>query len=336
MDRSGTGHSLRRLAGVGHRQDSVADFKRLTFSLEAELKIMPVGACTKPVIIIYPDTMVANSVQLMWGPGAIDQGCMIATAYEFEDSNCEGSMGSLSGSISSTSDPFRKIREDSNYFCLGTIHEYALIGMYWSILISCRRGMSLECTTKLPCWVYLWHSVSVDKYHCETTSALFISRGNTNLQCAFATTAFVFGMITGGLISYTRNPTDLFGKKWCQVSAIAGAMCDIIITGTVWWFLRPARTGNVRSKPDYLNKLTQIFVHMGLFTWFPSIVAIAMVALVQNGNIGQFYSALPGSLLAKTYLNSMMAVLNARKSIREQQQEVGCSPMEIPTIPTIR
>ncbi|KIK40312.1 hypothetical protein CY34DRAFT_107832 [Suillus luteus UH-Slu-Lm8-n1] len=300
--------------------------------------------------------MVVNSVELMWGPGAI------ATAYGFEIQSLpkvdiqnyyEGSMGSLSGSISSTSDLFRKIRKDSNFFCLGTIHEYALIGMYWSILISCRRSMSLECTTKLPCTSMYYYilimaaaagciygmldcirsSVSVDKYNCETTSALFVSRGNTNLQCAFATTAFVFGMITGGLISYTRNPIDLFGKKWCQVSAIAGAMCDIVITGTVWWFLRPARTGNVRSKPDYLNKLTQIFVHMGLFT---CIVAIAMVALVQDGDIGQFYSALPGSLLAKTYLNSMMAVLNARKSIREQQREVCCSPMEIPTIPTIR
>jgi regulator of sirC expression with transglutaminase-like and TPR domain len=75
---------------------------------------------------------------------------------------------------------------------------------------------------------------------------------------------------------------------------------------------------------------------MGLFT---CMVAIAMVVLyqVQDGGLGQFYSAFPGSLLAKTYLNSMMAVLNARKAIRERQQlEVGLSPMELPTIPTIR
>jgi hypothetical protein len=158
----------------------------------------------------------------------------------------------------------------------------------------------------------------------------------TGIICAFALTAFVFGTITGGLIFYTRNPVNLFGKKWCQVSAVAGALCDILITGTVWWFLRPARTGNVRSKPNYINQLAQIFVNMGLFT---CMVAIAMVVpyQVQDGGLGQFYSAFPGSLLAKTYLNSMMAVLNARKAIRERQQlEVGLSPMELPTIPTIR
>lgn len=279
--------------------------------------------------------MVVNSVELMWGPGAI--GCMIATAF----------YGVAFGQYIFY---LRSFPQDSKrlkffimgVFCLGTIHEYALIGMYWSILISCRRSMSLECTTKLPWQMVLgvfmacWIVFAVQCFYAHRVWIITeYNRLLTGIICAFATTAFVFGMITGGLISYTRNPIDLFGKKWCQVSAIAGAMCDIVITGTVWWFLRPARTGNVRSKPDYLNKLTQIFVHMGLFT---CIVAIAMVALyqVQDGDIGQFYSALPGSLLAKTYLNSMMAVLNARKSIREQQREVCCSPMEIPTIPTIR
>lgn len=297
--------------------------------------------------------MVANSVELMWGPGFI--GFMIATAF----------YGIAFGQYifylrSFPEDPKRLKLFIMMVFCLGTIHEYALIGMYWSILISCRRSTSLECTTKLPwqmvlgvfmaCWIvfavqcFYAHRVWIITEH---------NRLITGIICAFATTAFgqffrsqipniwlfrtvVFGTITGGLIFYTRNPVDLFGKKWCQVSAVAGALCDILITGTVWWFLRPARTDNVRSQPIYLNKLTQIFVNMGLFT---CIVAIVMVALyqVQDGGLGQFYSALPGSLLAKTYLNSMMAVLNARKSIRERQQlEVGRSPMELPTIPTIR
>ncbi|KAG1888134.1 hypothetical protein F4604DRAFT_1899772 [Suillus subluteus] len=278
--------------------------------------------------------MVVNSVELMWGPGVI--GFMIATAF----------YGIAFGQYIFY---LRSFPQDSkrlklfimSVFCLGTIHEYALIGMYWSILISCRRSTSFECMAKLPwqmvlgvfmaCWIVfavqwyvsamdnlLQHDIKVD----STVESFYAHRVwiiteynrlitgiivNTNLQCAFAIAAFVFGMITGGLIFYTRNPVDLFGKKWCQISAVAGALCDILITGTVWWFLRPARTDNVRSNPNYLNKLTQIFVNMGLFT---CIVAIAMVVLyqVQDGGLGQFYSALPGSLLAKTYLNSMMAV----------------------------
>ncbi|KAG2339122.1 hypothetical protein BDR05DRAFT_635015 [Suillus weaverae] len=300
--------------------------------------------------------MVANSVELMWGPGAI--GFMIATAF----------YGIAFGQYIFY---LRSFPEDSKrlklfimmVFCLGTIHEYALIGMYWSILISCRRSTSLECTTKLP-WQMLgvfmacWIVFAVQCFYAHRVWIITeYNRLITGIICAFATTAFVFGTITGGLIFYTRNPVDLFGKKWCQVSAVAGALCDILITGTVWWFLRPARTGNVRSKPDLLNKLTQIFVNMGLFTWYVQCYkrvehshhevfqhcgnhdgcARLFQYQVQDGGLGQFYSALPGSLLAKTYLNSMMAVLNARKSIRERQQlEVGRSPMELPTIPTIR
>jgi len=277
-----------------------------------------------------------NSVQVMWGPGAI--GFMIATAF----------YGAAFGQYIFY---LRSFPQDSKrlklfvfmVFCLGTIHEYALIGMYWSILISCRRSTSHECTTELPwqmvlgvfmaCWIifavqcFYAHRVWIITEH---------NRLITGTICAFAATALVFGTITGSVIFVTRNPIDLFGKKWCQISAVAGALCDILITGTVWWFLRPARTDNVRSKPDVLNKLTQIFVHMGLLT---CIMAIAMAVLyqVQDGGLGQFYSALPGSLLAKTYLNSMMGVLNARKSIREQQRlEAVSSSMELPTIPTIR
>ncbi|KAG1855639.1 hypothetical protein DFJ58DRAFT_785807 [Suillus subalutaceus] len=279
--------------------------------------------------------MVVNSVELMWGPGVI--GFMIATAF----------YGIAFGQYIFY---LRSFPQDSKrlklfimtVFCLGTIHEYALIGMYWSILISCRRSTSFECMAKLPWQMVLgvfmacWIVFAVQCFYAHRVWIITeYNRLITGIICAFAIAAFVFGTITGGLIFYTRNPVDLFGKKWCQISAVAGALCDILITGTVWWFLRPARTGNVRSNPNYLNKLTQIFVNMGLFT---CIMAIAMVVLyqVQDGGLGQFYSALPGSLLAKTYLNSMMAVLNARKSIREQQLEVGRSPMELPTIPTIR
>ncbi|KAG2360693.1 hypothetical protein BDR07DRAFT_1411828 [Suillus spraguei] len=281
--------------------------------------------------------MVTNSIELMWGPGFI--GFVIATAF----------YGVAFGQYvfyvrSFPQDPKTLKLFIMTVFCVGTVHEYALIGMFWSILISCRRSTSLECMTKLPWQMVLgvftacWIVFAVQCFYAHRVWIITeYNRLITGIICAFAIAAFVFGTITGCLIFYTRNPVDLFGKKWCQISAVAGALCDILITGTVWWFLRPARTGNVRSKPNYhyLNKLTQIFVHMGLFT---CIVAIAMVVLyqIQDGGLGQFYSALPGSLIAKTYLNSMMAVLNARKSIREQRLEVGRSPMELPTIPTIR
>ncbi|KAG1743686.1 uncharacterized protein EDB91DRAFT_1125385 [Suillus paluster] len=139
-------------------------------------------------------------------------------------------------------------------------------------------------------------------------------------------------MITSGLMFRGRSPKVLYGTKRTQFAAFADALCDIGITGSVWWFLHPARTDNVRSKSrNYLKELTQILVNTGLIS---CVVAVTMAVLYQVQN-GHYYSAAPGSLLGKTYFNSMMAVLNARKSIRERQR-LARSVTELPTIPTIR
>ncbi|KAG1752028.1 hypothetical protein EDB19DRAFT_2021804 [Suillus lakei] len=216
--------------------------------------------------------MAANSAELMWGPGVI--GCVIATVL----------YGIAFGQYIFY---LRSFPQDSKrfksflmvVFCFGTIEQYALVGVYWSILISCRRNTSLECTTKLPCLGYLRTAWIMFAVQCFYAHRVWIitehNRLLTGIISVLAATSFVFGLITSGLVFYTRNPVVLFGKKWCQVSGVTGALCDIFITGTVWWFLRPARTGNVRPKPNYLNKLTQIFVNMGLFT---CIVAITLAA----------------------------------------------------------
>ncbi|KIK13340.1 hypothetical protein PISMIDRAFT_688738, partial [Pisolithus microcarpus 441] len=48
---------------------------------------------------------------------------------------------------------------------------------------------------------------------------------------------------------------------------------------------------------------------------------------------GKNFTAAPGAILGKTYANSMLAVLNARKGIRDHQQ--AAPPLEIPTLPSI-
>ncbi|KAG0696176.1 hypothetical protein DFH29DRAFT_213865 [Suillus ampliporus] len=135
---------------------------------------------------------------------------------------------------------------------------------------------------------------------------------------------------------YARSPEVLFGTKWSQLATSASASCDVVITGTVWWFLQPGRTGNVRSKSrNYLKPLTRIFIHMGLFSCLVSITMVVLYQL-QDGRIGQFYTAAPGAVVGKSYMNSMMAVLNARKSIREREQLArNATVVELPTIPTI-
>ncbi|KAG1888141.1 hypothetical protein F4604DRAFT_1715739 [Suillus subluteus] len=92
--------------------------------------------------------MAADSTELMWEPGFI--GFIITTAL----------YGTAFGQYLFY---VRWFPQDSRElklfitmaFCLDTIQEYSLIGMYWSIFISCRRSMSLECTTQLPWQVLL-------------------------------------------------------------------------------------------------------------------------------------------------------------------------------------
>ncbi|KIN96638.1 hypothetical protein M404DRAFT_242551 [Pisolithus tinctorius Marx 270] len=72
---------------------------------------------------------------------------------------------------------------------------------------------------------------------------------------------------------------------------------------------------------------------MGLITFMG---ALAMTILYfQDQLVGKYFTAAPGAILGKTYANSMLAVLNARKSIRDQQQAQAL-PLEIPTLPSIR
>ncbi|KAG1743679.1 uncharacterized protein EDB91DRAFT_220723 [Suillus paluster] len=156
----------------------------------------------------------------------------------------------------------------------------------------------------------------------------------TGIISTLATTSFACGMILSGLVLHTRNPEILFGTKWSQLATIASAACDFVITGTIWWFLRPERTDNVRSKSsNYIKSITRTFIHMGLFS---CLVSISMVVLYQLQD-GHFYIAAPGAVIGKSYMNSMMAVLNARKSIREREQLArNAMVVELPTLHTIR
>ncbi|KAG1737939.1 hypothetical protein EDD22DRAFT_923301 [Suillus occidentalis] len=123
--------------------------------------------------------MAPNSTELMWGPGLI--GFIIATVYGlallslYPILTCRvvkalwdifWAVYVLLAIFSARFEKTQIIHNDSlvgashNIECMlipwrchslfETIHQCAMIGIYWSILISCRRSSSLECTMKLP------------------------------------------------------------------------------------------------------------------------------------------------------------------------------------------
>ncbi|KAF8835252.1 hypothetical protein BDN67DRAFT_984747 [Paxillus ammoniavirescens] len=132
-----------------------------------------------------------------------------------------------------------------------------------------------------------------------------------------------------------RHPTleVLSGSKYTPSCSLASAICDAVITSSVYYYLRPKRTG-VTRRGNMISQLNFVFVQMGSLSF---INALAMVVFyhIKDHRFGRYLTAAPGIILSNTYVNSMLAVLNARKSIRDQQDRPNTA-IEVPTIPTIR
>ncbi|KAG0692727.1 hypothetical protein DFH29DRAFT_967858 [Suillus ampliporus] len=160
--------------------------------------------------------MVANSAELLWGPGII--GLVIATVF----------YGAAFGQYifylrSFPQDPKKLKLFIMIVFCLGTIHQYTLTAVYWSILISCRRSTSIVCTTELPWQLLLgihataWIVLVVQCFYAHRVWIITEhNRFLTGIICILATISFSFGMITSGLMFHTRSPEVLFRIKVCQ------------------------------------------------------------------------------------------------------------------------
>ncbi|KIJ13140.1 hypothetical protein PAXINDRAFT_14040 [Paxillus involutus ATCC 200175] len=131
-------------------------------------------------------------------------------------------------------------------------------------------------------------------------------------------------------LATARTPTFevLSNTKYQVWSAVASATCDAIITSSVFYYLRPGRTGFIR-RGNIIKRLNLVFIQMGLLSF---INVLALVIL--DGQDGQYLTAAPGVVLSKTYVNSMLAVLNSRKSIRDQRDHPP-TDVDVPTLPTI-
>ncbi|KAF8834843.1 hypothetical protein BDN67DRAFT_975715 [Paxillus ammoniavirescens] len=153
---------------------------------------------------------------------------------------------------------------------------------------------------------------------------------NSALDSFYAHTVWIISghnrVITFGVMASTtaqfvvigdvvRTPTleALVNSKYQAWSSLSSATCDVIITTSVFYYLRPGRTGFIR-RGNIIKRLNFYFI--------------------QDGQVGQYLTAAPGIILSKTYVNSMLAVLNSRKPIRDQRDHPP-TEIDVPTIPTI-
>ncbi|KAF8556763.1 hypothetical protein OG21DRAFT_1506166 [Imleria badia] len=228
-------------------------------------------------------------------------------------------------------------------FVLDNIQTFAVTWTYYHLLIECRLKDTPGCVVYMPTLLI----VSILFVYCITfivqsfyTHRVWIISGRnryiTSAVFVSALAQLVLGLLcTAGLI-HTPTYQVLFTIEYSPLAAIASALCDAIITISIMYYLRPARTGaNRNRRGNYIRKLNAIFVQMGLLSFINSL-AVAVMYYIQDNGVAQFLTAGPGIILSKTYVNSMLSVLNARKPIREEQEAQAQRTIEIPTISTIR
>ncbi|KAJ8482905.1 hypothetical protein ONZ51_g5036 [Trametes cubensis] len=109
-----------------------------------------------------------------------------------------------------------------------------------------------------------------------------------------------------------------FRKFSWMVSATYGLAlgCDVVLTGTLIFVLLHSRTG-FKTTDNIIEVLILYMVNTGLLTGIISIIAFVF-ALTLSGNLIYVGFGIVG---AKLYANSLLAVLNSRKSLNNKVME---------------
>lgn len=106
-------------------------------------------------------------------------------------------------------------------------------------------------------------------------------------------------------------------------SFAAGAAADFIIAGSLCFLLYRRRTGFSRRTDSILAKLMIYAVNTGALTSFCALACLATYATMPDNFIFlAIYFTLP-----KLLLNSLLATLNARKSLRQTETHVSSIPL---------
>ncbi|PPQ76373.1 hypothetical protein CVT26_010197 [Gymnopilus dilepis] len=137
-----------------------------------------------------------------------------------------------------------------------------------------------------------------------TVPAMILVLAHLGVDFAWPIQAFI-----GPNLSFERikslTPTAVSGF-------VIGSVTDVYITGSLAYYLWSSRTGFKKSN-DMIYRLIQYIITTGLLTTVDNIISLAVyVARPEN-----FYYMFFSFILAKLYINSLLATLNSRQSIRE-------------------
>ncbi|KAF8550613.1 hypothetical protein OG21DRAFT_1605794 [Imleria badia] len=202
-------------------------------------------------------------------------------------------------------------------FVADTLHMMGTTQFYWSMLVLCRRSDAAMCEAGLS-----WGSsisfpmnyvitFAVQSFYCHrvwiitekkrvvTMAVLLLAV----LQLALGTWVNIETIKHGNIYFVYTSPI-------VPIASVVSAVCDIIITGTIFKYLWRSE---LRGRSHVIRDLVVVFINMGVLTCLVSIT-IGVVYLSQGDT---YWIGAPDVINSRCYVNSLLAVLNARRQIRE-------------------
>ncbi|CAL1710457.1 unnamed protein product [Somion occarium] len=161
----------------------------------------------------------------------------------------------------------------------------------------------------------LWLSVPVlGSIMCFTTQAFFawrvwiLSKNKriVGIIMVLALTSFVVGLYSGAFTVIIGKFSEVQKRAYRTTCVWLGgtALCDMIIAGSMIFYLHRTRTG-FHMSPTILSKFIRLTIETGLTCATIAIVDLALFLGFQQNN----YHLAPSIALSKLYANSLLVVL---------------------------
>ncbi|KAG1820455.1 uncharacterized protein BJ212DRAFT_1340233 [Suillus subaureus] len=188
-------------------------------------------------------------------------------------------------------------------------HTFCTSALFWQLLISCRYNTSNQCLI-LP-WamfagIFLSSTISVIVQCFYAYRVWIISDKNRKLTAFVLVTAlgqYGLGIATMVTTARSKSAAVFFTCPFEISYAVASAICDVVISGSCLFYLRPGRTG-VKRPSNHMQHLVVVSLQMGVFIFLVAIVWL-LLYFVQDA---RYWTGFSSAILCKSNVNSMLAV----------------------------
>ncbi|KLO06657.1 hypothetical protein SCHPADRAFT_837763 [Schizopora paradoxa] len=177
-------------------------------------------------------------------------------------------------------------------------------------------GMSIAITGLITVLVHMFYAMRVwrlSKHNAWITGLIVI------LACVRLGSALKISRLR--LKHFSSFISDF---RWLFTFGLAlSALIDVIITGTLCYYLRSSVTG-YSSIDDIIHRIILYTINNGLFTCLASLIDMVCAASMPHNFL--FLSL--HFIIAKCYVNSLLSSLNSRDALRDREEN-GSFPMQV-------